>query len=565
MNASDYLVDFLIQHHVTDAFGIPGGVILDLLYALDRRKGEITPHLNYHEQGAAFAACGYAQATGTLGVAYATRGPGIANMVTAVADAYCDSIPVLFITAHSLGNKRTSARVETDQELDFIPMLSGITKYAARIDRAEDLCPMLKQAYLEATSGRLGPVVLDISTRVLSTEITSLQASSSQPLLVEYDAEIAARCVTAALKHALRPVFLIGDGVNQSHTGPQVRTLAELVGIPVLSSRFSQDVMPDSTMSFGYIGSHAARYANFILSKADLIVTLGNRMSFPVDSLSYRPLLERTQTIRIDIDETELLREIPNSRSFNVSLAALLPRLQRMELTYEGRQDWLNVCRTLKSALWEQDTGFPICVIAGILREVDPSTVVVCDVGNHEMWLSRAYAYARTPQRILYSKSFGALGCALAKAIGAYYATRRPVICFTGDQGLQMNIQELQFIAQHKLPVTIVLLNNASSGMIRSREAQHYDAHFVHTTLDSGYGTPNFAALARAYGLDYLHLTEGTVDKAACAFCSDRFPRLVELSIDEGVDISPYLPRGNPLQALIPALPEDVYRQLDNL
>ena len=565
MNASDYLVDFLIRRHVTDAFGIPGGVILDFLYAMDRRKREITPHLNYHEQGAAFAACGYAQATGTLGVAYATRGPGIANMVTAIADAYCDSIPVLFITAHSPGPARPGMRVETDQELDLIPLLSGITKYAVRIDRAEDLYPMLEQACLEATSGRFGPVALDISTQVLSAEITPPQAPPSRPPLAEHAAEAASRYLASTLKNAARPVFLIGDGVNQSHTGPQVRALAEQAGIPVLSSRFSQDVMPDSAMSFGYIGSHAARYANFILSKADLIVALGNRMSFPADSPSYRPLLERTQTIRIDIDETELLREIPNSRSFSVSLCALLPRLQRMELAYEGRQDWLHVCQTLKSALWEQDTGFPISVIASILRMADPSAVVVCDVGNHEMWLSRAYAYARTPQRVLYSKSFGALGCALAKAIGAYYAAQRPVICFTGDQGLQMNVQELQFIAQHKLPVTIVLLNNASSGMIRSREAQRYGARFVHTTLDSGYGTPDFAALARAYGLDYLHLTEETVDRAACIFCGDQLPRFVELSIDEAVDIAPYLPRGNPLQALIPALPEDVYRQLNCL
>lgn len=565
MTGAEYIVDFIIQKGVTNAFGIPGGVILDFLYAMDRRKEEISAHLSYHEQAAAFAACGYAQATNSLGVAYATRGPGITNMITAIADAYCDSIPVLFLTAHGAQHSNLEMRVEADQEVDFTPMLSGITKYAARVDRAEELYPMLENAYCQATTGRLGPVVLDVSAQVLSASTAAGIECPVPAAPTSHSAIAAAQAIATALEHANRPVILIGDGVHQSHTAAQVRTLAERAHVPVLSSRFSQDVMADSPLYFGYIGSHATRYANFILSKADLIVALGNRLSFPVDSPSYRPLLESAKIIRIDIDKAEFLRDIPNSRNFAVSLVDLFPQLHRQDLAYCDAQAWVGVCAVLKDALWEQDTQSPIRAIAQLLKQVEKNALLVSDVGNHEMWLSRAYAYARASQKVLHSKSFGALGCAVAKSIGAHYATKMPVVCFTGDQGFQMNLQELQFVAQHRLPITIILLNNHSSGMIRSREAQRYRSQFLHTTLDSGYGMPDFATIAKAYGLDYLYLTEETVQNKAIVLNEWKKPYFVELFINEAIDIAPYLPRGNPVQELTPALPESIYYQLDSL
>ena len=172
MKAADWIIDFLISKGVTDTFGLPGAVVLELLYAMDRRKPELTPHLSYHEQGAAFAACGYAQATGKLGVAYATRGPGMTNMLTAVADAYYDSVPVMFFTAHSSGRKRPEMRVENNQEIDTVALATGITKYAVRIDDAAELQRELQKAYAAAMTGRKGPVFLDIASAMLRQEIT---------------------------------------------------------------------------------------------------------------------------------------------------------------------------------------------------------------------------------------------------------------------------------------------------------------------------------------------------------------------------------------------------------
>jgi len=568
MKAASYLVDFLIEKGVTDVFGIPGGVVLDILYAFDERAGRVSAHLSYHEQAAAFAACGYAQASGKLGVAYATRGPGIANMLTAVADAFCDSIPILILTGHSAARRHPSMRVEQDQDMDPIPMFTGVTKYAARVERAEDVPCELEKAYGLAMEGRKGPVVLDFASRILTEEVDfpagekpdGGKGNGQQ----DWAAEEIVCGIADALKRASRPVFLIGNGINQSGTAAQMRRLAEEASIPVLSSLIAQDVMPDSPMYFGYIGSHGTRYGNFVLSKADLIIALGNRMDFPVSSKSFAPVVSRAEVIRVDVDEAEFLRELPNSRVFTAELGALLPRLLEAGLRFSDGGAWLAVCRRLKEALGEYDLGGPVRTAARLLQTFGPEPVIVSDVGNNPFWLARAYAYAGLTNPLLYSKSFSALGCALGKAVGAYYSTGKPVVCSVGDQGFQMNIQELQFIAQHKLPVTILLWNNVSSGMIRHWQEARYQGRYLHTTLDTGYSVPDFAAVARAYGLDYRCVT--AADASGLEACKNAVrPRLIELRMGEDAEMNPNLPMGAPCQDLAPRIPRRLYEELDRL
>lgn len=562
MKASDYIVEYLIKQGVTDVFGLPGGVILELLYALERRNPEIMPHLAYHEQGAVFAACGYAQEHGKLGVAYATRGPGVTNIITGIADAYYDSIPLLVLTAHSNVQNRGSMRIEIDQEMDPMPMVSSITKYAIRVDHASELCHELERACSMALSGRKGPVLLDIYTEIFQEDIIADDMSAHILASSLQDMNKAVTELHSALTHARRPVLLIGDGIKQSDSTALVKQLAEQMRIPVLSSRSAQDVMPKSPYYFGFVGSHGMRQSNFVLSKADLIISLGNRMSFPVNSVSYRPLLENTKTIRIDIDETEFSREIPNSTCFRLDIAALLPRLLGESWAYESDGAWLSVCKTLKDKLWEYDKGAPVQAMAQILRMIKAELPIICDVGNHEFWLSHAYAYTGIENQILYSKSFGTLGCSICKAIGAYYATRRPAVCFVGDQGFQLNLQELQFIASQRLPILIVLINNHSSGMIRSQQKQRYHGHYLHTTYASGYSAPDFRAIVMAYGLRYF---KAESFDGAYFFTEPAAPALVEVCIDEEFDLGPTLPAGNPIQQLFPALPDAVYRELDEL
>lgn len=565
MTVADYIVDSLIKRGVTDVFGLPGGVILDFLYAIDKKRTIISAHLNYHEQNAAFAACGYAQVTNKLGVAYATRGPGITNMITGIADAYYDSIPVLFITAHAHTCK-TGMRIETDQELNLVPMLSNITKYSVRIDRLEDVFSEFEKCCDFAVSGRKGPVVVDFSSELFSQNINPfIREKNTDKEFVNPDMEEIIAEVVCELKKSKRPILFIGDGLRQSDTISEIKKISEAANIPVLSSRYAQDCMPHSLMYFGYIGTHATRYSNFIFSKADLIIALGNRMSFPIDSPSFGPLFNSKKTIRIEIDTSEFLRNIPNSINYNLDLKIFSSKLRKVKLVYSESEKWVNICNKIKEKLWNYDTEYPVNIIAKILNSLSPNIVITSDVGNNEFWLSRAYAYAQVQNRVLYSKSFGTLGCSLAKAIGVYFSTHSTVVCFTGDQGFQLNLQELQFISSHQLPVAIILLNNFSSGMIRSRQKKRQYSHYLHTTLSSGYSVPEIERIAQAYQLNYLSYSKGDIDKFVENFRKIIFPCIVEIKINESIDLELYLPKGNSFQNLSPSIPTELYDELELL
>lgn len=553
MTGAEFLVDHLVKIGVTDVFGIPGGVVLDFLYELDRRK-DISAHLNFHEQCAGFAASGYAQLSGKLCVAYATKGPGITNLLTPVADAYSDGNPVLIVTAHSEKNLDKKLRFTGEQEIDTVDIFKSITKYAVRIDSATAFPFEVKKACNIALEGRKGPVTIDILSSIFSENIPDMKSPDNAVLTPQVTS---ADYIAERLKTAHRPIFLIGDGIHQSGAESKMRELSEKANIPVLSSRCSEAVMPTSEMYFGYIGSHGIRYANFILSKADLIISLGNRLAFPLNSESFKPIYENADIIRIESDESEAGRHISNSKCFIENILDTLNELKKYDIYYTEPDKWIDVCNILKKELFETDINFPIKILSEVFKSISNDATIVNDVGNNEFWSSRAYIYSGISNKALYSKCFGALGCSIGKSIGAYYASKKPVLCVTGDQGLQMNSQELQFIGMHRIPIMILLLNNNSSGMIRDKERSRY-GRFVHTTSDSGYGTPDFKKLAEAYGIEYKEYTPGVFAKI------DR-PVLIEAVIDEDIGLMPNLPKGNRCQDLAPELDKTLFDKLYKL
>ena len=542
MTGAQYIVDSLIRRGITDAFGIPGGVILRLIYEMDNRREIITPHLSYHEQSAGFAACGYAQSCGKLGVAYATRGPGFTNLLTPIADAYYDSLPVLFITAHASPCPPKNMRAMNDQEMDACDMVKNITKMTLRADDAETFADSFEDLCDTALDGRKGPVLLDVSTNILTREIpvTYTKKEKTTP-----NAKIDVRFITHAIQNAKRPVFLAGDGINQSNARELFQILVEKAQIPVISSRFSHDIQAVcNNLYYGYIGSHGIRSANFILSKSDLIVSIGNRMHFPLESESYKPILEHANIIRCDIDEGEFERKIPNTTNILIDLRKLISSLNTYD-QYGNHSEWLSICDTLRGKLRDTDLNIATDRISNILKDIPKEYSICCDVGNNEFWVSRACVLHDIKNRAFYSKSFGAMGCGLGKAIGIYYGTKKPVYCFVGDQGFQMNIQELQTIVQNDLPITIVLLNNQASGMIRDREIHLYEGRCVHTTKDSGYTTPNFEKIVEGYGLESF--------------------RFMDVRIDEDLELYPQLPKGNPIQKMTYLLEEKLYDRLNEM
>ncbi|MFA9464603.1 MAG: thiamine pyrophosphate-binding protein [Velocimicrobium sp.] len=563
MTVSEYLVDFLISKGVTDVFGIPGGVVLDFLYALDGRK-EINAHLSYHEQGAAFAACGYAQCHHSLGAAYATRGPGFTNLITGIADAYSDSLPVMLITAHSGTVVKNSMRFEQNQEMDTVSMISNITKYATVIDEVESACVEINRAYNAAMSGRKGPVLLDFSARLWNREL----GDSFEKYIANQNIGTCASDVEGIIeiiKTSRQPILLVGDGVRQAGTVDEVVKLSKKLNIPVVSSRCSQDVGAVCENYYGYIGSHGIRYSNFIFAKADVVLALGNRMSFPVNSESFQKALINKKIIRIDIDKDEFKREIPNSFTIEADLRQFLPQFNAVDYKQKDTSDWLNVCIYLKNKLVDFDTNEAVQMVKTVFSVADSKNVIVSDVGNNEFWTSRGYELAGAKARILYSKSFGALGCSLGKSIGAYYASKLPIVCIVGDQGFQLNVQELQLISKEKLPIAIILLNNNSSGMIRDQENKRYHGHFVDTTKSTGYGTPNFELIAKSYGVDYYRVDIESRQKIEQVLRRVTNPVLVEIVLNEEIALTPNLEKGKPMQVLTPELEVDFNLELEIL
>ena len=384
MKVSEYIAQYLQKQGITDAFGIPGGVILELMYALDATEG-ITPHLSFHEQCAGFAACGYAQAGRKLGVAYATKGPGFTNLLTAMADAYYDSIPVLFITAHSAATLPEGCRLVADQDMDTCGMVRNITKYAKRIDDIEEISISLEKACQIAKDGRKGPVFLDIAASLFKKEMIS---SASVHHQVEHiDTEKYVSLICSEIKSAKRPVILLGDGINQSATNDAINRFIEKAGVPVLSSRYCHNIVRNQEYYYGYVGSHGIRYANFILSKADLVVSLGNRLYFPSHSLSYSKIIEHAKFLRFDIDDGELNKHLQMLAGKQVDMASLVPALAMTDTDCGNHKEWLEVCKTLKFQLKDEDVNETVLLLSKLLKTLPKDCIIVNDVGNNECWM----------------------------------------------------------------------------------------------------------------------------------------------------------------------------------
>ena len=533
-------------------------MILDLIYAFNSTQ-DITPHLCYHEQSAGFAANGYAQSSNKLGVAYATKGPGFTNLITAIADAYYDSIPVLYITAHTASTLPQGCRLVADQDMDTCSMINNITKYAKRVDCIDEIIPSVEEAVKIATDGRKGPVFLDIAAYLFKKEISINVPSPPKKELKKDNALQLASLVCNKIKNAQRPIILVGDGVNLSNTPEHLRIFIEKAQIPVLSSRYSHNIAAGSQYYYGYVGSHGIRYANFILSKTDLIIALGNRLYFPPQSESFKKIVQQATFLRFDVDKGELLRHNEMPTGYEIDLESLMPVLAEKVTDCGNHLEWCNICNKIYQNLLHQDMNETVLYISQLLKSIPSNWTLVSDVGNNEFWVSQACVHSKIKNRTLYSKSFGALGNALGKAIGAYYATQNPVIVFIGDQGLQINLQELQYIVQHKLPIAIVVLNNFSSGMIKDREEAMGYKFSLHTTLESGYSVPILFNIAHAYGIIYK-----TQEQITC-LSQLSSPLFIEVKVSESLSLAPSLPKGRDCQDMEPSLEVFLYNKLNEL
>jgi acetolactate synthase-1/2/3 large subunit len=493
----------LVGEGVTDVFGYPGGAILPVYDAL--RKFPIHHVLVRHEQGAAHMADGYARASGKVGVALATSGPGATNLVTGIATAMLDSIPMVCIT----GNV-SSKVLGTDafQEVDITGITLPVTKHNFLVNKTEDVAPALRLAFQIAQSGRPGPVLVDITKDAQqATAIFDFAAAKPRPyrphpmLRVE---ESGLRQAAELIKNAKRPIILAGHGVSESGAMEQVRTLAERTQIPVALTLLGLGAFPAShPLSLGMMGMHGEAWVNDAIQDADLLIACGMRFDDRVTG-TLASYATKAKKIHIEIDPAEINKNVKVDVALVGDLRAVLEDLLPRVAGRDGSA-WLKIIESSKgtSAVRDiknlPDSGhlYAAHVIHDIWRITGGNAIVVTDVGQHQMWEAQ-YFHHEHPRSLVTSGGLGTMGFALPAAIGAKFACPdKEVWVVAGDGGFQMTASELSTIVQEKIKINIAIINNGFLGMVRQWQEFFYDRNYESTPLVS----PDFVKLADAHGI----------------------------------------------------------------
>ena len=567
MKVSDYIVEFLIEKGVTDVFGYPGGMVTHLMQSFSLHKEKIQAHVNYHEQASAFAACGYAQTKEILGVAYATSGPGATNLITGIANAWFDSIPVLFLTGQVNtfeAKGELAVRQQGFQETDILSMVKNITKYCAYISEEQDVRYELEKAWYFANEGRKGPVLLDLPMNVQRgdvnpKELRGYQGYSEKPAIAdEFFLQI-----QKMLKEAKKPVLLVGAGVKTASMRKQVLDLVSRWNIPVVSSMLAFDVLGRKHPNyFGFVGAYGDRTANFIISKSDLILSLGSRLDIRQVGAKTEMFGTNAKLIRVDIDEGEFTRKIKERELDVLCDAGVFLNKAKEYILPHDTDRWLRICRTIKGQLAGLDERGPNKQLRLLSKCLTDDIVITTDVGQNQVWIAQSFLTGEK-QKVLFSGGHGAMGYSLPAAIGAYYASRKPVVCFSGDGGIQMNIQELQFVSREKIPILVVILNNSSLGMIRHFQEMYFESNYYQTVGNGGYTVPAFEKVAEAYDIDYYRAEkEEDIERLEW---DARTPKILEIRLENITYVFPKLEYGRPNQDQEPLLDRGLYDDMMKL
>lgn len=552
MRIADYIVQFLIEKGVTDVWGYPGGSVTSFIDALKKKQDKISSHVVYHEQAAGFAACSYYNKNGIPGIAYSTGGPGATNLLTALGHAYYDSISVIYIT----GNVNTheakgdlKIRQKGFQESDIISVSKPLTKCSIYVEEPEKIRYYLEKAYYYAMSGRPGPVWIDVPMNMFRMEVDEDNLSGFNEGNEEnnaYEVDELISCLRQELEKASAPVFLLGNALKKAQLKDKVIELIEHYKIPYVTSMISFDVAGKNEYNYGFIGAYGDRAANIIVSKCDLLISLGNRLDQRQTGAIRENFASNAQIVRVDIDEGELSYRVhEDEKSFCMDVEVALDVLLSIKSKKEYKS-WTQKCGIIKAKLAGMDTSLPTDFIYEISRFIPPNSVVTTDVGQNMVWVPQAFS-VKEGQKFMFSGGMGAMGHSLPAAIGACYPRDNAIVCCVcGDGGLQMNIQELQYIVRDQLPIKIIVVNNYSLGMIRYFQEMYFDGDYAQTTLEGGYSVPDFVKIAEAYGIRGRTITELNQVETLKDELNDSMPLLVNIQISEDTYTLPKLEYGKP-------------------
>ena len=544
---------------VTDVFGLPGGAILPLYDPL-MDTSKIRHILVRHEQGAGHAAEGYASSSGRVGVAIATSGPGATNLVTAIADAHMDSVPLLAITGQVFS---TLMGTDAFQEADIVGITMPITKHSFLVKRPEDIPATIAAAYHIASTGRPGPVLVDITKDAQQESAPfiwppKLDLPGYRPVTKAHGKQIVA--AAQLLAEAKKPVLLVGGGIIRSRAADELKAFAEAAGAPVVTTLMARGAFPDShVQNLGMPGMHGTVPAVLALQESDLIVSLGARFD---DRVTGKAALfaPNAKVIHVDIDPAEISKirvaDVPIVGDLREVLGDLLPAYQdAAQVTTPDYRDWwarLDALRT-EFPLGYAPTGdtllSPQHVIQRIGELTGPEGVFASGVGQHQMWAAQFIRYER-PNSWLNSGGAGTMGYAVPAAMGAKVAQpERQVWAIDGDGCFQMTNQELATCVINNIPIKVAIINNSSLGMVRQWQTLFYNGRYSNTDLNTGHGTvrvPDFVKLAEAYGCLGIRVErEEEIDAAIqLALDTNDRPVVIDFVVSADAMVWPMVPQG---------------------
>lgn len=547
MNGARWLAQALVAEGVDTLFGYPGGTIMPFYDALHG-----TPQLRHvlvrHEQGAAFAANGYARASGRVGVCVATSGPGASNLVTGIADAMLDSVPMVVLTGQV-----PTALMGTDafQELDVFGMTLPMVKHSFLARRVEDLPEMVAEAFRLARSGRPGPVLIDLPKDVQMADARHLPAHASRGAdRAPAPGDAALHEALALIAMAQRPVLYGGGGIVLGEAVDAFRTFVDATQIPTVLTLKGLGALPSGhPLNLGMLGMHGSRVANLAVQEADLLIVVGARF----DDRATGKLAEfapHARVVHMDLDAAEIGKLRTADVGVRGDLRTTLTRLTLPCAAHlhgrhgAARKAWRAQCQQ-RARQWAPRYDAPgeavyAPALLKRLSELAPEAIVACDVGQHQMWVAQHWRLAH-PRAHLTSGGLGAMGFGLPAALGAQMARpQAPVVCVSGDGSIMMNLQELATLKRYRLPVKIVLLDNQALGMVRQWQELFFEKRYSEIDLSDN---PDFAAVAAAFGIPAVRVERAeAVEPALRALLDADGPMLLHVAIDTAANVWPLVP-----------------------
>ena len=555
------LIECLIEQGTETIFGFPGGAVLPIYDELYKRIDRIGHVLTAHEQHAGHAADGYARVTGKTGVCLATSGPGATNLVTAIATAYMDSTPIVFIT----GNVPQSLMgTDSFQEADISGITMPITKHNYMVTDVRKLADTIREAFFIAKIGRPGPVLVDIPKDVQIAETEYVPASgdalipalsASHPMmqlrpkgeaLERYKMRVEPFVAQAAelVQKAERPLIYFGGGVIRSGAESELYELAERIDAPAVSSLMGLGALSESSSRMlGMLGMHGTHAANIAMQRCDLLIAIGVRFSDRAlgNADAFAP---NAKVLHIDIDRAEINKNVTTTLHITgdakTVLNLLLPRIEKKEHSV-----WMRQAKSMAEEYLSNDLFEPRKILKA-MSELAPSITVATDVGQHQMWTAQHFPFIR-PRQLVTSGGLGTMGFGLGAAMGAARALNEPVVLVTGDGSFRMNLTELSTIAHYQFPVIVVIFNNGTLGMVRQWQTLFFGKRYSQTTLDRG---PDFMKLADAYGIQGARVdSEQDFRRAFEEALKLKAPYLIECMLDIDEMVAPMVAPGSPIDS----------------